>query len=572
MKKRLKQLVRHNRQFLLYSIIGVSGITIDIVVFLFLRSVFSLDPAVATIVSTSCGITNNFFLNRRYNFKRSDHTLGRFFSFYTVGFIGILASVISLVVFSDLFGINATIVKLVSIPIIVIGQYVLNKYISFSDYDLSLENIYRTIFKHKVLLVMNAVFVTVCLLLIRSIPLTTNTIGAPDEYIHYGKNVQFIIENQRLPISGKDDIENLSKCRNNQYGRIPCVYSYQINPALNYITSATTATLAHALGQSYLVGARVASLLWGLIFINMTYLTTRLFLSRKRSFVVTAVIGFIPQVVFISSYVNQDIHSLAIASLLVYFSLQYLYRKHVHARIPFYISFGLLFAAKYNYFIIALVPAFLLLHKLMKMGRRPVGVDIGCMFLSSLILSGFWYIRNLLLYSDPLGQRFVVNEMAKYHPLGVATPFLEVGSYIQLFHYNFFNALFVSFFANFGYLYIQLADEYYAIIKAVLITVLIALLYYGNSKSRKLLLAAVAFTGLAIAQVIYNSFSYDYQPQGRYLFVILPVIVVAVSYALGQIARTKSQIVSVLMIVLLSTSVLVWVESASVLIQALGRI
>ncbi len=572
MKKRLRQMARQNRQFLLYSIIGLSGITIDIVVFLLLRSILSLDPVIATIVSTSCGITNNFFLNRRYNFKRSDHTLGRFFSFYTVGLIGILASVISLVVFSDLFGINATIVKLCSMPVIVIGQYALNKFISFSDNDLSPGNIYRIIVRNKLLLVMNAVFITVCLLLARSIPLTTNTFGAPDEYMHYGKNVQFIIENQRLPVSGKDDVDSLSTCRNNQYGRIPCLYSYQINPALNYVTSATTATIAHMLGQSYLVGARVASLLWGLIFINMTYLTARLFLSRKRSLVIMAIVGFIPQVVFISSYVNQDIHSLAIASLLVYFSLQYLNRQQVSARIPFYTSFGLLFAAKYNYFIIAIVPALLLLNKLVRLGRRTVIVDVGFMFLSSLLLSGFWYIRNLILYSDPLGQRFVVNEMAKYHPLGTTTPFFEIGSYIQLFHYNFFNALFVSFFANFGYLYIQLSNEYYTIIKAVLITVFLALLYYGNNKSRKLLLATLAFTGLAIAQVVYNSFSYDYQPQGRYLFVILPVMVVAVSYALGQIARTKLQVVSVLLIVLLSTSVLVWVESATVLIKALGRV
>lgn len=112
-----------------YALIGVCGVTLDMVLFALLVDV-SLLPVVATVVSTSAGIANNYVLNARYNFGTTvDLVSGR--RFVTVGLLGLVVAAVSLQVLVVL-GLGALSAKLVSLPVVLAGQFLANKNWSFA--------------------------------------------------------------------------------------------------------------------------------------------------------------------------------------------------------------------------------------------------------------------------------------------------------------------------------------------------------------------------------------------------------------------------------------------------------
>ena len=116
-----------HREFLLYAIIGVSGVLLDLVVFVVLYNVVGMWEVLATFISTTAGITNNFVLNAFFNFRKKDRLLARFAKFYTVGVVGILLTWAMFAVFSAWLGVDPNLVKVGSLPVVVIVQYGLNR-------------------------------------------------------------------------------------------------------------------------------------------------------------------------------------------------------------------------------------------------------------------------------------------------------------------------------------------------------------------------------------------------------------------------------------------------------------
>jgi len=120
-----------NKRFILYGIIGLSGMTIDFLVFTVFVKVLTINHLISNVISVSLGITNNFFLNRKYNFKIYDKPLSRFISFYTIGISGLLISTVLIYVFVDILNFPVLSTKLGVILIVVIFQYIGNKNITF---------------------------------------------------------------------------------------------------------------------------------------------------------------------------------------------------------------------------------------------------------------------------------------------------------------------------------------------------------------------------------------------------------------------------------------------------------
>ncbi|MFW5719728.1 MAG: GtrA family protein [Candidatus Dojkabacteria bacterium] len=137
MKQRIPDVLLHEiknrRTFIIYAIIGMSGVILDYLLFLVLFNVAGINEIIATIISTSAGIVNNFIWNALVNFKVRDRLLRRFFLFYAVGGVGIALTAGILYIFSGRLGFDVNLVKLLSIVIVVIVQYNLNKYVSFKS-------------------------------------------------------------------------------------------------------------------------------------------------------------------------------------------------------------------------------------------------------------------------------------------------------------------------------------------------------------------------------------------------------------------------------------------------------
>lgn len=146
MLETIHRLLRTHRQFVLYCIIGASGALLDLIVFLILFNVIHMDALVATTISTSLGIINNFFLNARFNFKVKDRMRVRLLNFYAVGITGLLLSLVIIFAAHNGLGVDANIAKIISIPLIVLAQFFLNKKISFGNSPLGSKTTRRQLF------------------------------------------------------------------------------------------------------------------------------------------------------------------------------------------------------------------------------------------------------------------------------------------------------------------------------------------------------------------------------------------------------------------------------------------
>jgi putative flippase GtrA len=133
MKRQIIALLSKHRQLVLYGIIGLSGATIDIAFYYIFYHFLKIPPVVASYLSVSMGIVNNFILNTRYNFKVRDHMLRRFGHFYAIGVGGAILSSALIYLFFNIMGLPPFISKVLTIVPVVLLQYFLNKRISFKD-------------------------------------------------------------------------------------------------------------------------------------------------------------------------------------------------------------------------------------------------------------------------------------------------------------------------------------------------------------------------------------------------------------------------------------------------------
>lgn len=124
--------VLKSRYFVLYTAIGLTGVTIDFLIFALLVRQTNINYLIANFISISIAILNNFLLNAYVNFKSTDKLSHRFVSFYLVGLLGIGLSQMLLGLLIHL-GMSEIISKLFTLPPVLIFQFFLNKQFSFSD-------------------------------------------------------------------------------------------------------------------------------------------------------------------------------------------------------------------------------------------------------------------------------------------------------------------------------------------------------------------------------------------------------------------------------------------------------
>lgn len=131
MKKFINTLYSKFRNLILYGIIGSCTATLDFLIFTGLTQITAIHYIVANVISCGTGILCSFLLNRKYNFKVTDHTIRRMIIFFSVGIFGLFLSSVILHICIDELQLNELWSKVLSIVIVVIIQFLLNKYVSF---------------------------------------------------------------------------------------------------------------------------------------------------------------------------------------------------------------------------------------------------------------------------------------------------------------------------------------------------------------------------------------------------------------------------------------------------------
>lgn len=127
----LRQLLGRHRAFLLYCLIGGSGVALDCGVFWALTAVGGLHYQAANAIGVSCGICNNFFLNAFLNFRRTDRLWWRFLSFCCVGFIGLAISAGLLWLLVGQWGWEKRLAKATIVFVVTVAQFSLNTCVTF---------------------------------------------------------------------------------------------------------------------------------------------------------------------------------------------------------------------------------------------------------------------------------------------------------------------------------------------------------------------------------------------------------------------------------------------------------
>jgi putative flippase GtrA len=112
-----------------YAAIGITGVLLDAVLYVLLTRA-GVPPVPATVLSTTAGILNNYVLNATLNFGTGLNLVhGR--RFLTVGLVGLVVAAASLQALIAL-GLDDLVAKAISIPVVVVSQFVVNKRWSFA--------------------------------------------------------------------------------------------------------------------------------------------------------------------------------------------------------------------------------------------------------------------------------------------------------------------------------------------------------------------------------------------------------------------------------------------------------
>lgn len=133
MMAKIKELYFRFRELILYGIIGGSCAALDFGLYTLLG--LWIPYLWANIISVHAGIICSFLLNRQYNFKVKDRPAQRFTIFYLIGLSGLGLSELLIFLFAKHLGWDYILTKLLTVVVVALYQFVLNKFITFRKAD-----------------------------------------------------------------------------------------------------------------------------------------------------------------------------------------------------------------------------------------------------------------------------------------------------------------------------------------------------------------------------------------------------------------------------------------------------
>lgn len=125
-------LVARHRSFLLYAVIGAAAVVVDLAVFAVLTRQVGSHALVANTTSTFAAMAFSFTANSLLNFKVTDRIALRFLSFLLVTTGGYLVSSVMLMVLINGLGVDSLLAKGITLPVVFLLQFILNKRITFA--------------------------------------------------------------------------------------------------------------------------------------------------------------------------------------------------------------------------------------------------------------------------------------------------------------------------------------------------------------------------------------------------------------------------------------------------------
>lgn len=374
---------------------------------------------------------------------------------------------------------------------------------------------------------------------------------APDECMRFDV-ANYIYKYKSLP-RGDDPI----LCSSNIYG-----ISYAYSPYLAYLISAVfmqIAACAGVVGGGLLHAARMVSVLSSVVTLAVLIKISRE-LRLRNIFLLPCLVGFLPQFTFISAYVNNDAFAIMSVSIVIYawiIGLKSMWSR----RSIVYLTVGLALcvASYYNCYGYLLVSFILYvasyLYKYFKSRDRKWIMDFlkkGIFILLGVcIISGWWFVRNYILYDGDILGSHVSEITAMKYAAFEKLPENRLSVYEQgisfkemLINMKWITISLKSFVGCFGYMDFYLSGIIYFIFACIIISGLVLNIWYDiregvNKKGVMFNISLLASTVIVIILSLIYSYCSDFQPQGRYLLpAAIPLMIWVASGLSGSEKRT----------------------------------
>ncbi len=362
----------------------------------------------------------------------------------------------------------------------------------------------------------------------------------PDEAMRYDVT-RFLFENNRLPVH-----DELLSHWGFSYGHMPTVACNWFGYVLMKVASIYTLD-SHTL----LIAARMVSVICCTGTVYFVIKLTRIIFKTPARWIMIVMIAFIPQFAFLASYVNNDsVALLGIAIIIYSWALGMTNNWTLKECVLLSVGISVCAISYYNSYGWILLSIFFFIFSYLYKNKKDykgllkyVGVIAGLTFL----LAGYGFIRHLVIYGDLIG----FNTTRYYRNL-YAIPSLQfencpsvseqgLSLAYMLFDMEWVRITFRSFVGNFGYMQYQCPNVVY---KLAMLLVFIALIgsivgiivkIAKKEKIDRLRLAfyvSSAFSAMiTVVLSIYNSYTADFQPQGRYCYPA--IFTVALFVAMG---------------------------------------
>ena len=370
----------------------------------------------------------------------------------------------------------------------------------------------------------------------------------PDEAMRYDIP-KFIFENGRLPLGWEESI------RNSIWGT-----SYGFDISLPYLTSSYFMELASLTGSdhySLLTAARMSSLLsvTGVAAMAL-WIGKELLGDKPVRWLYAVLMSLLPQVVFLSSYVNLDTFSLLSAMMIVKCWIDCLKEKWsprtcswLAAAIAMcFLSYK--FAFGYILMSVLLYAAWYIRHR--KDFSFGLFIRRGLLIVAiAIAICGWKFIRNAVIYngdflslnaSKPYAELYAMEE---YKPSSMVSLSQSGVSLVgMLRNTTWLKVTLESLIGTFGYLNIRLPERIYQIYNIIfLVGILSSSLVLFCRKEKPtwnqvfliLAMAGAALSSFAIS--VYFSWSWDYQAQGRYIITTLPFVMLMICGGYDKLAE-----------------------------------
>lgn len=378
-------------------------------------------------------------------------------------------------------------------------------------------------------------------------------VNPPDEHARF-LIPQFIYENGVIPTGLEEEV------------RIPAYgFSYGLYNVFPYIVQGYVMRFVGIFTQVpevLLIAARMVNVFFGLLMAGVVYLIGRkCFADSRFRWIFCISVTFLPQNLFMHTYVNTDSCCMLSTAMMVY-ALTGCYQEGMNRRNMLWMSVGIILCALSYYnaygYILSCIVLFLAYFLKKEAGRLTYDwkemLKKGC-FISGIVLMGigWWFLRSyLVLDGDILGLE-TREKMASMYAIESVNPlYMEtyaqkgytIGEMIQ--ERSTLENAFYSFVAVFGSMSLPGSVWIFRFYKMFFAAGTVGGLYYlVNRKERpKMDWRKIFFhgnmvfcIGMPLVLMLYYAYTMDYQAQGRY---ILPALVPLMLYMVKGIEKLST--------------------------------